>query len=406
MDADAGTLIPTTKRNSLIAWFNLYMGIEAGDADSNTFKAKQSDLSRFINYFRRVTGSDHPDQWTRSVSQGFLKELLRAKSDRTGRKIAPTTVNRVLATLRNTARWIHRQRSFVAGYPMDRVSDVTTPEPEWKGLDDVDVTRLKAAAEQLLHIHTRLDQNALRDKVILLVMLDTAFRVSELVSLDLEQYQGKHFTNVKRKGNHVTDRVFVGQAAREALDHYLADVRGHAPGPLFQSKRGRRLAPQNVADALGQIRAEHKQYGGTVDLSAAAPSNWKIDAGTPYPHSDTANPCSLKQRSAITMNDMPNALAYWRGISNSLVDLWQRFQTCVVCLGSAGGSLKGKGITVYGCVSWEHRIYYDASGGGYVCRRSVAGIPSTDGGLSFGGSGEPPVPSDGPSDAWKTVLGL
>jgi hypothetical protein len=63
VDANPGTLIPSGKRNSLIAWFNLYMGIEAGDQDSNTFKAKQSDLSGFINYFRRVTGSDHPDRW-------------------------------------------------------------------------------------------------------------------------------------------------------------------------------------------------------------------------------------------------------------------------------------------------------------------------------------------------------
>jgi integrase/recombinase XerD len=232
------------------------MGIEAGDPQSNTFKAKQADLSRFINYFRQVTGSDHPDQWTRSVSQGFMKHLLRAKSERTGNKLAPTTVNRVLATMRNTAKWIHRQRPFVAGYPMDRISDVSTPEPEWRGLSDVDVTRLKAAAEQLVHVHTRADQNAVRDQAILLVMLDTACRVSELIGLNLEQYRGKHFYNVQRKGNNVTDRVFVGQGARDALDRYIAEIRGHGPGPLFQSKRGRRLASQNIADALGRIVAQ------------------------------------------------------------------------------------------------------------------------------------------------------
>ena len=115
MDANAGTLIPNNKRNSLVAWFNLYMGIEAGEPDSNTFKAKQGDLSRFVNYFKHVSGSDHPDQWTRSISQSFMKHLLRTKSERTGKKLAPTTVNRALATLRNTARWIHRQRPFLAG---------------------------------------------------------------------------------------------------------------------------------------------------------------------------------------------------------------------------------------------------------------------------------------------------
>ena len=161
MDADAGTLIPTENRNSLIAWFNLYMGIEAGHADSNTFKAKQSDLSRFINYFRRVTGSDHPDQWTRSVSQGFVKELLRAKSDRTGQEARPHDGQPSAGDPEEHRQVDSPPAPFLAGYPMDRISDVSTPEPEWRGLEDVDVTRLKAAAEQLVHIHTRVDQNAL-----------------------------------------------------------------------------------------------------------------------------------------------------------------------------------------------------------------------------------------------------
>jgi integrase/recombinase XerD len=85
-------------------------------------------------------------------------------------------------------------------------------------------------------------------------MLDTALCVSELISLDIDQYAGKHFHNVKRrKGNNVTDRVFIGQTGREALDRYVADVRGREGGPIFQSKRGKRLAPQNVADALNKI---------------------------------------------------------------------------------------------------------------------------------------------------------
>ena len=41
MDATAATLIPKNKHNSLMTWFNLYMGIEAGTPDSNTFKAKR-----------------------------------------------------------------------------------------------------------------------------------------------------------------------------------------------------------------------------------------------------------------------------------------------------------------------------------------------------------------------------
>ncbi len=86
-----------------------------------------------------------------------------------------------------------------------------------------------------------------------MILLDTALRVSELIALDLEQYQGKHFHNVRRKGNNVTVRVFIGNVAKETLDNYIGEVRGNEPGPLFQSKHGNRLAPQNVADALEKI---------------------------------------------------------------------------------------------------------------------------------------------------------
>ena len=249
----ASTLLPARKRSSLLAWFELYMTVEAGAPASNTYRAKSADLSRFAEYFQVTTGTDHADQWTRSISQSFVKHLLKVRSDRTGRKLAPTTVNRVLATVRNAARWIHGHRPFLAGYPMERISDVTTPDPNWKGLPDVAVTRLKSAAEQQLHTEQRTDQNAMRDQAILLVLLDTAFRVSELVSLDLEQYRGKHFHRVKRKGNNVTDRVFVGRAAKESLDRYLKHVRGRDEGPLFQSKNGNRLAVQDIARALERI---------------------------------------------------------------------------------------------------------------------------------------------------------
>jgi hypothetical protein len=108
MDANTATLIPTSSRTSLLAWLNLYMRIEAGDPDSNTFKAKVGDLSRLISHFRHVTGSDHADQWTRSVSTGFVKHPLKTRSERTGKRLQralrPTTRTRLetpraLATL-------------------------------------------------------------------------------------------------------------------------------------------------------------------------------------------------------------------------------------------------------------------------------------------------------------------
>jgi integrase/recombinase XerD len=62
--------------------------------------------------------------------------------------------------------------------------------------------------------------------------------------------------NIRRKGKSVTRELLLAKAAREALDQYLDELRGRAPGPLFQSRNGGRLAQQNVDDSLKKIAAQ------------------------------------------------------------------------------------------------------------------------------------------------------
>lgn len=238
------SLVSPERAESLVAWCNLYMQIEAAAGSENTVQSKRRDLNAFLNFFTHAVGSDQPDHWTRSMTTGFLKHL-----EKNERK-SPTTINRTLATLRHCANWIHRHRPFLAGNPCERVNDLRTEAPEWKGLRDIEITRLKTAAEQFMHLKKRKNQNPIRDYAIFLVLLHTGLRISELLALELDQYRGKHFTNVKRKGRSITRKVFLAQDAREAVDRYLTECRGRLPGPLFCSRSGRRLARQNVDQAL------------------------------------------------------------------------------------------------------------------------------------------------------------
>jgi integrase/recombinase XerD len=240
----ANGLMPVEQRDSLAAWLTFYLGLEASASSGNTFTAKKRDLETFLGFFQRATGSDHADQWTRPVTAAFLRELGQGNARK------PATINRVLATLRHAAAWIHRQRPFLAGNPCERIGDLNLDDPAWKGLSDLDVMRLRSAAEQLLHLKTAKNQLPLRDYAVFLVLLLTGLRVSELLGLDLVQYQGKHFVNVKRKGKKVSAKVFLPQEGREALDRYLDEVRGRQDGPLFVSRSRHRLERQNVHDAL------------------------------------------------------------------------------------------------------------------------------------------------------------
>src|SRR5260370_2664674 len=102
-------------------------------------------------------------------------------------------------------------------------------------LTPIEVTRLRSAADQLLHLKKGKNQHASRDYALFIVLLHTGLRVSELLSLDRDQYKGKHFVNVKRKGKKVSRQVFLSNESREALNRYL-ETRGKKAGPLSPSR--------------------------------------------------------------------------------------------------------------------------------------------------------------------------
>jgi integrase/recombinase XerD len=268
MAAKKGELVPVGKhpadllngnRESLSAWLSLYMELEVGGSSENTGKAKKRDLQAFLDYFAGATRSDSPDQWTRSVTTGFSRKL--------GKEKKPTTVNRVLATIRHATAWVHRHRPFLAGNPCERIQELSLDEPEWKGLTDLEVTRLKSAAEQLLRLKKRKDQQPVRDFAIFTVLLSTGLRVSELVSLDIGQYEGKHFHNVKRKGKKVSRKVFLVKDAKEALERYIDEVRGRENGPLFLTRGGKRIGRFDVNNVLAGLAGQ---------ANAALPDEEKI----------------------------------------------------------------------------------------------------------------------------------
>ena len=86
--------------------------------------------------------------------------------------------------------------------------------------------------------------------------MHTALRVNEFVELQLSQYRGKHLVNISRKGGVVTEKVFLDEPTREALDRYLQESRGDKRGALFLSKNGRQLTQQAVYVVLQRIAAQ------------------------------------------------------------------------------------------------------------------------------------------------------
>jgi hypothetical protein len=57
-------------------------------------EAKRRDLSRFLSFYQQLYGHDRPDEWYRSVTREFLKQLRRGRP-------AQATVVRTYASVRH-----------------------------------------------------------------------------------------------------------------------------------------------------------------------------------------------------------------------------------------------------------------------------------------------------------------
>jgi hypothetical protein len=73
--------------SSLVNWLVAYCHAEVAGAPKNTLQAKKRDFELFLSYFTTMMGSDSLDDWTRSVTLGFVSWLETEAND--GKKYAP-----------------------------------------------------------------------------------------------------------------------------------------------------------------------------------------------------------------------------------------------------------------------------------------------------------------------------
>lgn len=233
------------------AYLHLYWHLHVVGTPTETARAKQRDLKAFARFFADAVQTDLLDDWTPAVTRAFFTELRTAPSPKTGQPLGEASLARVFATVRHFARWLCDERPPVAGNPLRGVRPPTPPTPSFRALTARQLMRLKSALEKRLALHTagelRKDQEPRLEAAVYFTLLRTGLREHELVRLDLEQYHHRGFHNVRRKGAKVTPKVPVPGEAREALDRYIAEVRGTAPGPLFASRRAERLTARGVA---------------------------------------------------------------------------------------------------------------------------------------------------------------
>ncbi len=220
--------------------FLTHLRVERGLA-ANSVEAYGRDLRRYLDDLGRA-GLDSWGRVGRPEVRAHLASLAR-------RGISPRSQARALSALRAFHRLLLRERLA----PADPTDEVDSPRPgrSLPGvLSATEVARLLASPDP------RRPAGA-RDRAMLELLYASGLRVSELVSLDLNQIDlERRMLRVRGKGSRER-LVPVGGPAAQAVRAWLGGarqrmLRGRQSRDLFVTPRGRRMTRQGFWKLLGR----------------------------------------------------------------------------------------------------------------------------------------------------------
>lgn len=231
-----------------------HVTIERGLAE-HTLAAYRRDLGGYLAWLGEQ-GIDDTEAITPEVVAAFAAERASAEPPP-----AASSLARLQSSVRGWHRFLAREGVAVAD-PSARLRPPKQPRRLPKALTIDQVERLLAApsADEPIGI---------RDRALLELLYATGARVSEAVSLDVDDLAHGDVLRLRGKGS--KERIVpVGSFARAAVDAYLTRVRpalassGRASAKLFLGARG---APLSRQSAWLIIRAAAEQAQITTEIS-------------------------------------------------------------------------------------------------------------------------------------------
>jgi integrase/recombinase XerD len=220
--------------------FLSHLRVEKGLA-ANSVEAYGRDLRRYLDDLARA-GVASWEAVGRAEVRAHLASLAR-------RGISPRSQARALSVLRAFHRLLLRERLAQAD-PTDEVDSPRAGRRLPGVLSSGEVTRLLSAPDPS-------SPAGVRDRAMLELLYASGLRVSELVSLDLNQVDlESRVLRVRGKGSRER-LVPVGGPAAQALRAWLSGararmLRGRSSRDLFVTRRGRRMTRQGFWKLLGR----------------------------------------------------------------------------------------------------------------------------------------------------------
>ena len=215
-----------------------YSRIERG-LSNNSISAYTRDLRRFHVFLSKRTIE------LRDFQQKELDEFIIGLNEQ---KLAISSINRVISTLRSFYGYLEREHQFVN--PMKDVESRKIPLRLPKALTIAQITSLIEGS------FSEDDLISLRNKAILELLYSTGGRVSEIVGINLTDiFESNDVRVIKLRGKGGKERVVpMGSFSIKALDDYVVRVRPSLQlkssksksEALFLNQRGTRISRQSA----------------------------------------------------------------------------------------------------------------------------------------------------------------
>ena len=235
-------------KDDLVAMANLYYQTQVRGQSDNTEDAKRRDITLFLEFYVSMFHHTHPRDWHASVTREFIKQLRNGE-----KKYSQASVARIYASVRHFGKWAHENVfEFPFGAPTEGVKPPEAPKGDWKGLTRPNELRLLAAARALQTVPGRGINQGVRDYSIMSVLLGTGLRVSELLGVEFDQWNGQGLARVAIKGGEERAFVPVRGEAKKALEAWL-QLRGDKSGSIFTTQRGNQLGRKQFWAILKRI---------------------------------------------------------------------------------------------------------------------------------------------------------
>lgn len=210
---------------------------------ANTITAYRNDLNQFAGFLQRPPEDDTSNRpltaWS-ELTQDSLNAYLLFLGERS---YASSTVARKTAAIKSFCVWLNT-RGIVNGGIGEHITAPRVDKYVPRAINPEDVDRLLAAPSRLAGAKPE----AMRDRAMMEVLYATGMRVSELVSLNVDDVNLETGTVLCPGKAGRTRRLPLSPRALEALCRYLSDGRrmltGQNQNSLFVNHRGGRLTRQ------------------------------------------------------------------------------------------------------------------------------------------------------------------